>query len=292
MNPIAVIAFNRPDYLIPTLASLACQQEVQIGPIALFQDGMYNQSSGKSYGEDRVVEEQIAFFRYLFPQGVVFRAKHNMGPALMFQKAEEWMFERLGADVGYFFEDDLILAPYYLKTLENIVAATDDRVGYCACYGPLWNCPDAPANSWVPMHMNWGFALRRSQWLKSKPYVDAYLDLLKDVDYRDRPMGKIMKLREEWGAPGPYTTQDVMRTIACLLTGGIKLNTRAALGRYIGARGLHIDPQTYEAAGFAKVEPFPYLLRDFPPLDDKIIAWCLEVHNRFTGIETAVAESK
>lgn len=292
MNPIAIIAFNRPDYLVPVLASLACQQEVAIGPIALFQDGMYNPYSEKSYGEDRVADEQITCFRYLFPQGVVFRAKHNKGPALMFAKAEQWVFERLGAEVGFFFEDDLVLAPYYLKTLENMLAATDERVSYVACYGPLWSCPDAPANSFVPMHMNWGFGLRRSQWLKSKSYVDAYLALLQDVDYRDRPQGRIMKLREDWGAPGPYTTQDVIKTAVCVLTGGIKLNTRASLARYIGARGLHIDPPTYEAAGFAKVEPYPFVLDDFPPLDDKTVAWCLDVHNRFTGTELVAEAAK
>lgn len=291
MNPIAVIAFNRPDYLIPTLASLACQQGVELGPIALFQDGMHNPYSGKSYGDDRVVDEQIAFFRYLFPQGVVFRAKHNMGPALTIARAEEWIFEQLNAEAGFFFEDDMILAPYYLRTLENLLAATDERVGYCACYGPLWNCPTAPANTYVPMHMNWAFALRRSQWLKSKPYVDAYLALLQDADYRDRPMGAIMKLREEWGAPGIYTTQDIMRTIACSLTGGIKLNTRASLGRYIGARGLHIDPAAYEAAGFAKVQPYPFALEDFPSLDEQTIAWCFDVAGRFTGSEISFART-
>jgi hypothetical protein len=284
-SPIAVIAFNRPDYLRATLESLAAQRGFRVGPIALFQDGLVNRFSGKCYGSDEIVAEQMTVFRSYFPEGDVFIAQENLGPALNIARAEEWAFVQCGADVAYFFEDDMVLSPYYLTSLKKMLNATenDERVGYCACYGPLWPAPAAPANAYVPMHMNWAFALRRRQWEKSKPYVDSYMNLLRGSDYRDRPMGKIMRLREQWGAPGPYTTQDVIRTLACRLTGGIKLNTRATLARYIGARGLHIDQLAYDAAGFARVELFPHALDGFGPVDEKTFLWCCEVHDRFAG---------
>jgi hypothetical protein len=120
--------------------------------------------------------------------------------------------------------------------------------------------------------------------------MDAYYNLLIGSDYRDRPMGKIMALREAWGLPGVYTTQDVMHTLACLLTGGIKLCSYARLGKYIGARGLHIDEATYESAGFGKIELYPNKLEDFGPVTNELVNWCREVHCRFTGVKEALCQ--
>jgi hypothetical protein len=285
MYPVAVIGFNRPEYLRQTLSSLVLQEGVALRRIALFLDGLKNPFSNKEYGKEVLHKVQVAMFRSLFPQGEVFVAKQNIGIAFQMEAAENWVFDTCKADTGFFFEDDMVLSPHYLFSLQNMLEANkdDERVGYCACYGPLWKCPPAAANSYVPMHLNWAFALRRHQWEKSKPYVNEFLDLLRDVDYRDRPMGKIMELRERWGWPGVYTTQDVMRAIASRKTGGIRLNCRASLGRYIGARGLHIDPQAYEQAGFAKVQIYPHPLTDFKPVDEKMVAWCIDVTDQFVG---------
>jgi hypothetical protein len=226
-------------------------------------------------------------FEAAFPHGEVHYAGNNIGVALNMEQAEQWMFDIMESDVGYFLEDDMILGPYYLKSLQNMVEATkyDPLVGYCACYGPLLRVPDAPPNSLVPMHMNWAFALKRSKYALMAQYLIDYYNLLRDCDYRDRPQGKIMKLREQWNMPGVYTTQDVMHTLACMLTQSIKINSRAHCAKYIGARGLHIDEAAYKAAGFDDIKIYEEELRDFPPITDELIDQCIALHNKFTGLE-------
>lgn len=289
--PVAIIAFNRPDYLGPVLNSLARQQDVERGPIALFQDGFANPHSGRNYGKPELIDQQVAMFRECFPHGEVFVAEHNLGPALQFERAEHWCFETCDAPVGIFFEDDLILSPHYLRTLLAMLEATADdrRVGYVAAYGTILPVPPAPPNSWVPMHLNWGFALRRAHWLGMKPFMNAYLDLVRAADYRDRDIVKIMALRDSWGQPGPYTTQDVLHTCALRKVDGIKLCAHARLARYIGARGLHISPSAYQQAGFAHWPVYTYPLDGFPPVDEHIYEWCCKVHDLFTGVGSMVA---
>lgn len=289
--PISIIAFNRPDYFGPVVDSLARQQGVEIDRIALFQDGLVNPYSGKRYGQDEIIDQQVRFFKAMFPQGEVFVSEHNMGPALNFERAERWAFETCDSPVSLFFEDDMVLSPHYIHALMGMLEATEDdpRVAYLGAYGSLLKVPDAPPNSYVPMHTNWAFALRRASWLKMRPYLDAYLAIISKTDYRDRDMNAIRDLRAGWGQAGAYTTQDVLHTIALRLTGGIKICSHARLGRYIGARGLHISPQSYEHAGFARLPVYLYPLDGFGPVSDRVYAWCCQFMDGFTGVGSMVA---
>lgn len=289
--PVAVIAFNRPDYFAPVVDSLARQQGVELGRIALFQDGLVNPHSGKRYGKPEIVDQQVRFFKALFPQGEVFVADSNLGPALNFERAERWAFETCDADTGLFFEDDMVLSPHYIHALMGMLAATEDdpRVAYLGAYGSLLKVPDAPPNSYVPMHTNWAFALKRNSWLKMRPYLDQYLEIVGQADYRDRDIVAIMALRQQWHQAGSYTTQDVLHTVALRLVGGIKICSHARLGRYIGARGLHISPMAYEEAGFGRLPVYLYPLEGFGPVSDRVYEWCCRFMDGFTGVGSMVA---
>lgn len=289
--PLAIISFNRPDYFAATLDSLARQQGVEPGRIALFQDGLVNPHSGRRYGKPGVIEQQVALFKAIFPHGEVFVSEANLGPALNIERAEHWCFEECDSEVGLFFEDDLVLSPHYLHALLGMLKATegDERVGYLGAYGSLLRVPEAPPNSYVPMHTNWGFALRRHAWRQMQPYMETYLQLIRQRDYRDRDMGAIMALRESWGQAGSYTTQDVLHTVALRLTGGIKICCHARLAKYIGARGLHCSEQAYHAAGFARLPVYLYPLDNFGPVDERTYQWCQRFMDGFTGVGSLVA---
>lgn len=254
--PVAIMAFNRPDYLDVVLASLQNQTDrvLKDEQVHLFQDGAVNPVSGRRSAADLEISESVEVFKKYFPSGTVHASSTNLGVARNFARAENLFFNTLEAPIAYFFEDDLELGPYYLKTLETLgeAALQNEAVGYVAAYGTPRNDEEAhaqQANKLTPLGHNWAFGLTRRQWLRSQPYVKQYLKLVENIDYRDRDIKAIYELFKSWGMGVPGTSQDVAKSLACFLTGGVKVNTNTAYGRYIGERGLHMNPQKFDAMG-------------------------------------------
>lgn len=131
--PIAIMSFNRPQYLEPVLQALSAQTHCHMPqrPISLFQDGVVNRITGQPQADPKDVESCIALFRLHFPHGTVFESTENLGVALNFERAEHYAFETLNADAALFFEDDLVVSPFYVHSLEHLlaIAETDDRIG-------------------------------------------------------------------------------------------------------------------------------------------------------------------
>lgn len=255
--PVVVLAFNRPDYLDQVLSSMKVQGGVEVDPsqIFLFQDGAINAVSGKQYAETSDIEASTAVFRKHFPTSRTFVSADNIGVALNFDRAERFVFEELEAPVAYFFEDDLVLGKSYLRTMERLgdMALRDERIGYFAAYGhPNPSAEDHQKNRarLSLLGHNWAFGLTRRQWIRSRPYVNAYLSLVGGLDYRLRSHADVRALIGKWGAGYPGSSQDVVKSIACFMTGGLKLNTVTSYGRYIGENGLHFSPEIYQKLGF------------------------------------------
>ena len=130
--PLALIAFNRPWYLEQTLKSLISQKEADPPePIALFCDGAVNPKSGERYATDSEVRLTIATFRRLCPKGEVFDSALNIGIAANIDRAERWAFLDLKAEAALIFEDDLVVTPWYLRALYELIdlALEDERIG-------------------------------------------------------------------------------------------------------------------------------------------------------------------
>lgn len=291
--PIAVICFNRPETLEPVLDSLLEQRDFQIGRIGLFQDGMHNRHSKRSYGDDAVIARQVAMFQTRFPQGEVFVAAENLGPGVNIARAEDWVFAMLGATAGMFFEDDLVLGPYYLRSLEAMLELPlrGERVSYVACYGvpgtPLaQQQPVGPVYSdYVPMRENWGFGLTREQWLINKPYIDAYTKAMRTCDYRQRFNGEVEREFAKLHVPGFWhTQQDTIRTLCSYrLSRRVKLNTAACLGHMIGVDGMHFDKRRYQRDGHDRTEVYPDAIVDFAPPSEEQFRECAQVEMRWAG---------
>lgn len=257
--PIVIVSFNRPDYLDATLRSLAAQRGVDLSRsrIFLFQDGATNPYSGISYCDEATIATNVTLFRQILPHGIAIPASRNLGIALNFDRAERFVFEELGVSAAIFLEDDLALGPYYLKTLLGMIglALGDERVGYVAAYG---NHRASVAEqlrdprALTLMGHNWGFGLTRRQWLRQKPYVDQYLDILRGADYRRRDHDRIIDLFHSWGLGVPGTSQDIAKSHAVILTNAAKVNTFACFGRYIGEHGVHFAPDQFAQMGFGE----------------------------------------
>lgn len=259
--PIAIMSFDRPHYLERVLISLKNQLALNDRnyETMFFQDGAVSSLSGHRYATDEVIETNTLLFQRLFPDGKVIKSAENLGVALNFERAEEYIFEILKAPYGIFLEDDMELSPIYLTVMHRLakIALQDERIGYFAAYGNhRLSAAEQTAKhmEFFPMDHNWAFGLTRRQWLKSKPYVDDYLKIVRKQDYGQRPNDQIRELFESWGCKMPGSSQDVAKTLACYVTGGTKVNTAPVYGRYIGAKGIHATPEWFTDNGFDATE--------------------------------------
>ena len=288
--PIIVMSFNRPEYLAQVLDTLVAQIGcgIEERAIYLFQDGRQNLFSKRNHGEAAPIEESVALFRRVVPKGTVMASPHNLGVALNFDRAELFAFQELGVEAAIFLEDDMVLSPHYVAALDTMLATYeyDSRVGYVAAYGdyqlPLEAQRADPAGL-LTMHHNWAFALYRRQWQLMRPYVEQYLALVRDIDYRKRDNEAIWALYASWGFGRVSSSQDAAKTMAVILTQSIKIKCRACLGRYIGEHGLHMKPETFQKRGFANTQMFPDPLPAVPGVTDQVYKSILAELTRWAG---------
>lgn len=322
--PIIILSFNRPNYLEQVLKSLTAQVDVnwETTQIHLFQDGRVNPSSGREKAKAEDIDACCKIFSDYFPSGFIHRSEENLGIALNFDRAERFAFEELDADVAIFLEDDLILSPYYMKTMSRLadIACAREDVGYFAAYGvhrtPLDDQIEF-SNDLAPLEHNWAFGLTKRQWEKSRVYIDQYLDLVRNIDYTDRPHDKIKTLFNSWGGAMAGSSQDVAKTLACYFTGSVKINTYAVFAKYIGESGVHFTKQHYEQLGYgqsqvvtedlftrttisdAEIDQFRDILKSFavsgvsrPPttVQGRRLAARLFGHDPYEGFQPTIAE--
>jgi hypothetical protein len=276
--PIAVISFNRPTYLRQLLASLAAQQP-KIAPrrVHLFQDGAVNRYSGIRYAEDADIAASLAVFREYFPRGHVHVSPDNIGITENILRAETFVFEKMRAPVGYFFEDDLEISPHYVAALDTMrrAFARFERIVYFnanGAYGASVEQQRQGARRLIFMGHFWGFALKRSHWLRMQPFLDAYHRLIVGRDERIHPLEEIRALFRSWGKTQthPSTGQDSARDLATHLMGRWRASCYPVLGRYIGATGAHFTPGRYREFGFDKTVVYPEPLGELDLRADEI----------------------
>jgi hypothetical protein len=256
--PIAIMSFNRPDYLREVLASLASQRGVDLDPtrIFLFQDNWKNKYSDRTCCTVEQVEDSVRAFKEVFPQGSVHLSPDNIGVCENFLRAEKFIFEEMRADLAYFLEDDLVIAPDYLRTMKTIGDwAADKPVGYFACYGSLTaseNEQRSRARTIRRLGHHWAFGLFRRHWLAMQPLMQPYYDMVVGIDYRNRPNQKILSLFQEAGILARVSSQDDVKKAITYFLGTAAVNTNFVLGRYIGASGIHMNPAAFEKSGYAR----------------------------------------
>jgi len=252
--PIVIFSFARPDYLRRLCASLKRQNEVTVadGQVHLVQDGARSPRSGVVYGDPAMIEESIAVFREAFPGGLVHAARDNLGIAMNIQRGEELVFRTINAEVGYFFEEDLELGPWYLATLEGIrrQIPAHPAIGYFAAYGDHNNPSDPDAPRLVPLEHHWGFGLTRRCWNAMQPWLAPFQEVYQEVDYQARPDLRIVELYSDKAVSHMASSQDVAKTMACADLGFARVNTDVCYARYIGARGESFRPSDFTGLGY------------------------------------------
>lgn len=283
--PIVLLSFNRPVFFEQVAKSLSEQIDANLPgrTIALFQDGAINRFSGRRRAEDDAIQACVEIFKRYFPSGRTFVADSNLGVALNFDRAERYVFEELNQDAALFFEDDLVLSPFYLNTLDRLteMALGDDRIGYVSAYGiqgPASEHVNREPPRYETLGHLWGFGLTKRLWQRNRPILDPYLQLLRNIDYRQRDVPAIQRLFTSWGMGCPGTSQDCAKHLACVVNGAINLNISVSLAKYIGATGIHMDPGLFDFIGYDRTEMYPSGLPALPVLEDKALEEIGRVH--------------
>jgi hypothetical protein len=286
--PIAILSFNRPHYLREVLHSLR-GQIFERDEIVLIQDGAINAWSGRLKATPERIQQCIDVFQKLIPWGTVLAPEGNIGIALNYERAENYMFKALGRPYALFLEDDLVLSPRYLTVIRSLldIARLDRRVAYVSAYGNMWaslNEQRKRRRELQHMHENWGFAMTREAWLEERPFREHYLSLLNGRDYSERDSSRILEFYERRGWKTNITSQDAARWIASVELGKVRITTFACHARYIGEYGEHCNPDLYYRCRFDQT-----LMLDTPvakpalPTPLQIESWLETERKRFRG---------
>lgn len=253
--PIVIFSFDRPDYLERLCRGLLAQTQIRPDPsrVFLMQDGAVSPRTGHRYGRPARMRRAVEAFRALFPEGQVLAAEGNLGIGDNILRGQRHVFETLGEEVGYFFEDDLEPGPLYLAALEAMRAATEpfaDRVAYFAAYGDHAAPKPGPEVRLLQLGHHWGFGLRRQAWRRIQAFLPAWWEELRRADYQGRNRLRLIRLYRDWDVASEGVGEDAATELACASLGLARLNTDVSFARYIGERGEHFDPAVFRALGF------------------------------------------
>jgi hypothetical protein len=259
--PVAIMAFNRPDYLGQVFASLRAQELAGCRTrfsFHLFQDGAVNRYSGAPYADPADIAACIAIARAEMPSIDLHVSPDNVGVAEMFAAAETFVFDELKAGYAIFLEDDMTLDRRYLCTMARIRdhAAPHEEIGVFAAYGDHRVDPAripallAQPQRWMPLGHQWAFAATAVHRRAIDPIMERYRRIVHGRDYRLRDHTAIRRLFQDLGTSTLDTSQDAAKTAAAFLTSRLRLNIELPLGRYIGEHGLHFHPELFRELGY------------------------------------------
>jgi hypothetical protein len=261
--PILILAFNRPRYLEAVLTSLLAQTALGAREVFLFQDNAVNPHSGMRYAGEETIAKSIETFRRLFPRGTVLQAPHNLGICENYRRAEEFAFREMKSEVAYFFEDDMVLSPHYLATLDQMCAfaLACDTIGHFSCYGSSHlaslETQRQRSAAVTRLEYHWGFGLTRRHWSELEEWLAPYYEMMRGCDYRRRPREKIRAWMLEHGYPAKWSTEDHIKKVGSYALGRVSLNTQACFGRNVGVFGFHTTPLYHRSQGRDRTTLYP-----------------------------------
>jgi hypothetical protein len=268
---VAVLSFNRPQYLQPVLQSLrrSVEKSSHDLPVYLFQDNAFNIRSNTQRAVDADIKASTSIFAEVFPRGVILDSPVNLGVALNYDRAEKFLFEKNSYDAVLFFEDDLVLSESYITVLLNMLtqALDSDRVGMVCAYGSNHELPIeeqiANLDGVGVVNHSWGFGLTRRAYEVRKPYLSKYLSLLAEIDYyeKDRLTHQIFDLHKQLGFNHHVLSQDIFKYMALHKSGMVAVNTVPVLAHYIGKVGMHSSNESFEMHGYGRTKVLPLDVR-------------------------------
>lgn len=253
MNRIAcaVMCFNRPNYLKQVIESILNNENYNNFDWFFYQDD--HTIDGIKYADHELINESTNIIlknSNKFKFFTLFQADENIGVARQKQKAHQLFKEYENV---IFFEDDMILSPYYLHLLVTInkqfskcIVQANDRTG-----GLPKDNFTLHLNELIPSWCHWwGYLMPYDIYKQIQEGFDYYVNFI-GPNYRKRP-SKAIKQEFNVGA----TSHDAILSLYSEKSNIQKLTTVVPRAKYIGERGLHARPEWYKKFKFNIEKPY------------------------------------
>lgn len=274
---IAVIGYNRPDYLQQVVNSLEANPESQTLPFIFFLDGGPKAT---------ILENKQIINKSKIANKRIIERPNNFGIAKNIIDARRFMFDNLKFDKAFIFEDDCVVSPDYIRFVLNLSSwALQNYSNVGIVKG--WAACQMEANQKLT-HLNevkessshlWAYCLDRKTWNNIKYTLYEYESkfLSKATTNKDPEIRKWLKekinnhkhfvkqaygkkiLPEKINFKQAFLSnnfplgQDGITYVAHYLAGYISLEPVVNRALYIGKKGVHFTEAKWNNFGFAKV---------------------------------------
>jgi len=240
--PVAIISFNRPQYLRQCIESLENQSDLKDVEFILFQDGWKNNISGKVLAKESKIRAcESIFAKAKLPNKSVYIHNHNVGVAINHQFAYETCFNDRGYEVMVLSEDDLIYSKDWLRCTKIMLRQFRYHPNIATVQASVYASCGLISDNEVNVHQdtvrtgkpNWlGFGIWREKWEIINSMYMQYYNMIKQYDYLNRDHLAIRRWYiENWQIRELMTSQDRAREWSCVKNGMARAYTVVMIRR-------------------------------------------------------------
>jgi hypothetical protein len=170
LAPILLFAYNRPQHLKRTVASLLQNEEAKVSDLYVFSD------AAKTSRDEEAVELVRETIQNIegFHQITLVERKENWGLARSIIDGVTSIVNQFGRVIVL--EDDLVVSPYFLRFMNDALETYKDepRVGHIqAC--DFTQSPRLPETFLIKWTGSWGWATWKRAWEKFNPNGEELL---------------------------------------------------------------------------------------------------------------------
>lgn len=296
---IAIVAWNRPYYFKKVMQTLALNTDIYKYPIFCFFDHCDNVE---------LTEQQVESLYESFPNAIVIKRPRNFGCGRNLIDARRQLFDNMGYDKVFIFEDDMLVSQNYVKLVLEMFRWAESRYSNVASIQAWSECTwdedkrHAYLNAVEQTYVNlFGYCMSKKAWDTIREDLYTYESLFLGGDYKYRPHKSILKwfklkLKNNYSQQGgnlfplmdkvlaaknnymngPPTGQDSATIHLLESRNWVRVCTTVNRGKYIGKKGIHMNEKLWERFGYDKI-----LFKDY--VDDRYIDnFVLEKDIKFT----------
>ena len=252
-HPIAVLLHNRTEYLGEVLASLRAQDLPPDNSKLWFFLDSYSGSKSEFFGNPDLTKQVLDIAYAHFPKAKFYLNASNKGVAKQFDIAERFLFANYeDTEWVTFFEDDLILAPDYLRSLADLESYASEFEEICqvSVSGDTIGGQLDGDNALYLANHAWGYSLKRSHFEERREPISQYLKILEGRPYFQREHQKVTDYLSTLGIVASGSSQDLVKRAIMQASGKLFLTVGGHGGKYVGSNGDNFTPKMFKTLGY------------------------------------------
>lgn len=260
--PIFILSHRRPARVAALCEALRNQVgfDVTQHRVYLVQDGAGDWGPAKAK-----VEECGLTFAMFFPGSAIMLTANdeNLGIARNTARAHAFAFRAINARHAYFFEDDLVPGPHYMRVMtemhDQIVAdpILCGSVAQWAAYGDTesFGLARSVTPTLIGMREQWGYGLHRGAWNTVQALLAPFHAEWSRTGYRQRDELAVTKLYRPLGIYPGSAAQDGAFAAACAWHRLARINTGHHHASYMGSVGESTNRDKYDELHYGDMQP-------------------------------------